>query len=414
MEIIVSYRDTASAAVEEFLTRPAVRGSRIGRHSPFVGPLADDWSPMLPGLVCDLRPEVAGNKFPAIFLAFLTDELLISCKLKPSSGPTEEQEMASETRVRNNALGNLRRWVDTGRNVLIFKIAEGSISVRRVMRDAPVLNPYAQEIKARAAHAQNAPAVSILQLAAELGESEAPKDRLASLLTLLLDNSADESQRAILRRLTREYDCKFAWSSIRLDAISQVQTLLEEIGTGASGRLSRRKVLNANFQPGAAQSFSENSGLFMWPSSLLYSPSFERGAQGFGRLLPSWRRFIIFVTNAARHTNIKHRGSKIHTMLKGRRKVGLKKAPPHGNNGGGQQREAGPLKTLMHLFRGSGAPLPVEHIRQRRASRASGGKALLLKIERALNIPNTNTILSLYRGDTYPVRAASRKPREKR
>jgi hypothetical protein len=296
-----------------------------------------------------------------------------------------------------------------GRKNLFMQIATDSVSVLRVVNQPALLNPFSAFGKTVGVPLQDATTTSILQMAGQIGELASSSHKLSALIASLLDMCSGGSNRPTIRRLARDYNCRFAWSSIRLDNIvrnrmswpnqiyaqSEFSSGVEEDGKGG---------------PRALRSFWEAGGSLSWPSSLSYSPLGEPGPR---RAWPPWLRFLIFVTSAGLQAGPKLWSAEFPIMLKGRKLTRRKNVTADRKRGGEDGRSSGSLLTLLDLFRGSSSPLRVRREPGRCAPAGADSKALLLRIERALYIPNTDTILSLYRGAPCPAGAISRRRRER-
>ena len=75
MELFISYSRSARDAETELLRLFETSSDAHGHRSIFAQIEGDGWSPMLPGIVCDIEPSSRFETHPATFIGFLDDEL---------------------------------------------------------------------------------------------------------------------------------------------------------------------------------------------------------------------------------------------------------------------------------------------------------------------------------------------------
>jgi hypothetical protein len=414
MDIFISYRDSADAAEKEFLKLFRELGSSGKDQLSLAGTHADGWSHMLPGLVCDLFPEIPAQKSPAMFIGFLDDQSLISCELQDSSTLARKPQIMQILREQDRKynIDSLSELGDSNRLNFLSKIVDGTVSIRPIPHSVtpPYLGVRGEAETVSGFTDSDSPISSIMEMAATRGERRSFDARMADLLILLFNTSEARSNTATLRKLTRDYNCRVAWSSIQLDEFTLGRSSPLDPAIDFFAVPVPESQGNGNMR--MLKSFWERHTSFMKPlglSQLRYSSLVE---QKRPLSFPSWLQFLVFVSKAGRRANAKLRTYSIPKFLKLRRR---------GNRTtGARGRRRGPtppgdpflLKTVAQLFRGSDAPLPVGPELRERTMRLVRQKRRLLQVERSLYVPNADTIYSLYRGDVCPVRAPTRRSRD--
>ena len=223
MDVFISYSRSARDAEREFLKLYEQLWSDNRRQSTLGTAGGGGWSRMLPGIVCDLDPEVSDSKIPAFLIGLMSDESLISCDLEQRALSVDNSEIQRllDVQRRSSDLPVSMHRRESGRINLFSKIMDGSVSVRRFARDVGLQTSFRWSGRTVMDRQNDPTIVSILELARD--KQEGLDNRLADLFRLFSGFSKEMGDPLIVRRLTREYNCRFAWSSIQLDRLNRLE-----------------------------------------------------------------------------------------------------------------------------------------------------------------------------------------------
>ncbi len=412
MDIFISYSGSARDAERELRKLFEQLWSVETLYSNVTKAGGGGWSRMLPGIVCNLGPDASEDIFPALFIGLLNDQFLISCELERGSAITSNMAITRLLGTDNlfHRSGGIENRKRHDRMNFFARIVDASAAVRPLFDSPARPASFGWEHTEVSEHRRNAALTPILELARS--RQETINERLPDLLSLLWGSVEGGASASICRKLTREYNCRFAWSSIQHSRMPQFASSAD-LAIGSRRLPAMPEEEGIGFHMRALRSFWEKSDTLMRPfnfTHLRYSSLVEqRSNSGW----PSWLQFLIFVSNAGRRANAKLRTYEMPRLLPLRARLRRKKGSTSGN---GADRsgatDAGSLKTLAELFRGCDKPRPVGCTLRRHRMPRSRRKEILLKIERALYVPNADTILSLYRGKPCFVPVAARKPRK--
>ena len=221
MELFISYSRSARVAEAELLRLFETSRDAYGHRSIFAPIEGNGWSPMLPGIVCNVDPSGHFEAHPAKFVGFLEDDLLISCKLShkfaSNIDPKIMQLLDSNTRA--YSLGAFSSYAKRDRITYIASVPDSSITVRSIHHNSIFATPAETEHADRLGPAGRPMVGSILELVR--GEGGEVDDYLADVLLLLFETMDGTGHPSSVRKLAREHNCRFAWTSMRLGRQSQ-------------------------------------------------------------------------------------------------------------------------------------------------------------------------------------------------
>jgi hypothetical protein len=407
MDIFISYRDSAGAAEIEFRRLFRKLGHSEWFRLPAISTGSDGWSRMLPGLVCDLCPEDNDRKSPTIFMGMLGEHSMLSCALESADSLIEKPPLRRALDIGNNnfqgqSVPSLQR---SDRLDFVSRTVDGTVSIQDIaprylshaynwpQSNAPgFADPVGSHFRF--------PNLDFLEYGSDYGSVSLLNNRMRDFLGLLDHTSAEHD--AVLRRLVRDYHCRFAWASVQLDeTTNRTPSFMSDVPFGTS-----------NFAPsedreglGHLKAFWEKRGLLMRPFGLSpYGSLVERrGPISW----PYWLQFLILISKAGRRANATFRKYRLPRVLKFSRKVARK-------SGRGPVIKTGRSpSTIGQLFRGRERRVPIVPGLQQRKQRAVLQREVLLEIRRSLIVPGVETILSLYRGDAVAAPVVIRKPGDK-
>jgi hypothetical protein len=406
MEIFISYRDSAGAAEMEFRRLFAKLEHGESFRLPYINADALGWSRLLPGLVCDLTPEGATEKAPAIFMGMLGEQSMLSCMLQTSDASSTRPNLSRILRRRDNirqaSFSQLSDRLD-----FLSEVVDGTVSIL----DLPVVqgpydslgaqrrDPFAGFSDMSGSHFRFPNFDVLEQEAVEIGQ-EPVKYRIAELLALLTNISNEKHVDQVLGKLVQDHHCRFAWASIQAEDPAPPQfTYAWNTFCPVDrlrGPLSRDKGNMGDFR-----SFWEKRTLLMQPLS--FSRSFLEG--GTRLSWPYWLQFLVLISSVGRRTLRKY---KLPRLVRFRRShKGARKTQQEAS----RSREGVGLETFAELYRGgdeghtAGSELQGRKLRSRRHNR------ILQRIERALILPDADTVYSLFRGDVAPERPLKKRTR---
>jgi hypothetical protein len=411
MELFISYSRSARDAETELLRLFETRSDAQGHRSIFVQIEGDGWSPMLPGIVCDIEPSSRFETHPATFIGFLDDDSLITCKLNyeftSSIDSTMMQLLDAGARAYGlGALAERSHYAKQDRINYIASVPDESIIVRSIQRNSIASTTIDLKHAERPGAAGRPVVESILALTQ--GAAEEANEYFADALSLLFETLDGTGHTSSVRRLAWEHNFRFAWTSMRLGR--RFQSALP-ISVAMNYR-----TFKADFKHEEA-AFRKKLLYAFWlgQEPLMLSPSAQRSmfiGSGNAPALPSWFRFLILISAAGRRVNAKLRSYNFPKLRLLRLRMRGKEEVPNREGDSLSGRRDPQSKTSAELFRGVGGPRR-RKVRRHKMPRERR-KELLLKLERILYASNRDTIVSLYRGRRGPVPAGMQRPGRKR
>jgi hypothetical protein len=408
MDIFISYRDSAGAAENEFRKIFANIGHSEWFRLPFIKANAEGWSRMLPGLVCDLAPEINYEKAPAIFMGMLGEQSMLSCVLQESASFIGKPRMARLLRERDSLRGSSVHY-RSDRLDFLSEIVDGTVSIQGISSSRGL--PHLEWGTPRPAFGftdSASPHFRFPNLDAldeiSYGGRTLLNNRMMDLLTLLDNASEETSGEDVFRKLVRDYHCRFAWASVQLDEVMQISPPYLANASPVFGSPSIDPFRNRENMRDL-KSFWEKRALLMRPFG--FSPYESLFEQKRPISWPYWLQFLVLISNAGR---AKLRKYSFPKLLRFRRSG---KGAGRSNHDLEPPDDRAPLPTIGQLFSGPEGPRPVGPELRRRTMRLLRQKGLLLQIRRSLIVPDTDTIYSLYRGAVAPAPATPRKVRGK-
>lgn len=402
MDIYISYRDSAGEAEMEFRRLFRRLGHSDWFRLPSISMSTDGWSRMLPGLVCDLRRDDTRHKAtPAIFMGMLGEQSMLSCALQASSSFLRKPKIGRLLQRGDYNLPPVGDYLHSSDRLdFLSKTVDGTVFIQDIA--APRRFPQVFNLSPTGVQSLGDPGgrhfrfpnLEQTQYNYDHDGHESLIDRLTGFLELLARAPAEAEDDAVFRRLVREYHCRFAWASVQLD---------ETPGHISSSTTNAPLVFNADMSTadrdresiGHLKTYWEKRGLLTKPFDIsAYNSLIERRRHVSW---PYWLQFLVLISNASRRANATFRKYSFANMRKFRRKGAVNTV------GEPITSDTGPLATVAELFRGSTRHLPiVRRLRRRTRGHGAPERKRLSELRRALIVPGTDTVLSLYRGDPTP------------